>query len=154
MSPKSWTAELYAEVQQFYARHLQLLDSGRADEWADTFTADAVFDVPTLPEPVRGREGLRGMVRAMADRLARAGEIHRHWHSMPDVRTGPDGVVRVRSYALVFVSTAQGSALHRVCVCEDVLVREAGDLKVRSRRVDRDDLAADAMLRETDVREG
>ncbi|MFE2689231.1 nuclear transport factor 2 family protein, partial [Streptomyces mirabilis] len=49
-------AALYAEIQQFYARHMHLLDSGATDEWAADFTEDASFSVPTLPAPVSGRD--------------------------------------------------------------------------------------------------
>nr|AFU65898.1 DacG [Dactylosporangium sp. SC14051] len=132
---------LYSEVQQFYARHMQLLDAGAADAWGATFTADGSFDVPTLPEPVHGRENLVAMMRRTAAELAAAGDQRRHWHGMLDVQPQPDGTVLVRCYALVF-STLEGGEprLHRTCVCTDVLVREEGGLRVRSRRVTRDDL--------------
>ncbi|MFE2690627.1 nuclear transport factor 2 family protein, partial [Streptomyces mirabilis] len=56
-------AALYAEIQQFYARHMHLLDSGATDEWAADFTEDASFSVPTLPAPVSGRDALASGVR-------------------------------------------------------------------------------------------
>ncbi|MCX5199462.1 nuclear transport factor 2 family protein [Streptomyces sp. NBC_00249] len=135
------SAEDYAQVQQFYAEHMQLLDAGSVDAWALTFTEDAVFDVPTLPAPMRGREALRESLRRTTEELAAAGVQRRHWHGMVAVFPQGDGTLRVRCYALVF-STPQGQqpALHRVCVCEDVLVREEGRLLVRTRKVTRDDL--------------
>ncbi|MBD0842312.1 nuclear transport factor 2 family protein [Streptomyces sp. TRM68416] len=135
------TAEVYAEVQQFYAEHLHLLDGGTVDAWADTFTADAIFDVPTLPEPLRGREALAGSLRRTAAQLAADGVQRRHWHGMVAVFPQADGTLRVRCYSLVFSTPLGGDpALHRVCVCEDVLVREDGRLKVHRRKVTRDDL--------------
>ncbi|MGW6907319.1 MULTISPECIES: nuclear transport factor 2 family protein [unclassified Streptomyces] len=132
---------LYAEVQQFYARHMRLLDEGRAEEWAATFTEDAVFAVPTLPEPVRGRAGLVTAVSRSAQALAEAGEQHRHWPGVFDVVPEQDGTVTVHSYTTVFASPLGGeSRVHRVCTCTDVLVREEGALRVRDRRVSRDDL--------------
>lgn len=144
------SAETYAQVQQFYAEHMQLLDSGAVDAWALTFTEDAVLDVPTLSEPLRGREALRESLRRTSEQLATAGVQRRHWHGMVAVFPQDDGTLRVRCYALVF-STPHGRAaaehgfsagpgLHQVCVCEDVLVREEGRLLVRTRRVTRDDL--------------
>ncbi|MBT2542099.1 nuclear transport factor 2 family protein [Streptomyces sp. ISL-44] len=133
---------LYAEVQQFYAHQMQLLDLGESQRWAETFTEDATFDVPTLPEPVRGRAGLVAATSRTAAQLAEAGQRHRHFIGMFDVSERPDGVVDVRSYAIVYASAIGGdSQVHRVCVCEDVLVRVEGALQVATRRVTRDDLA-------------
>lgn len=132
---------LYAEVQRFYARQMQQLDLGKAESWARTFTVDALFDVPTLPEPVRGRAGLLAAVERAHAQLAEAGERHRHFMGMVDVLERPDGTLDVRSYTTVYASKVGGSSrVHRVCVCEDVLVREDGELRVARRKVTRDDL--------------
>lgn len=132
---------LYAEIQQFYARHMQLLDSGAADEWAADFTEDASFSVPTLPAPVVGRDALAAAVWRTAETLAAADEQHRHWPGVFDVRPQRDGSVVVHSYTTVYASPRGGeSRVHRVCTCTDVLVREGGRLLVRSREVTRDDL--------------
>ncbi|MFI8952442.1 nuclear transport factor 2 family protein [Streptomyces sp. NPDC053750] len=132
----------YAEVQWFYARQMQQLDLGKADSWAATFTEDAVFDVPTLPAPVRGRSALAAAVEGAHARLAEAGEQHRHVMGMIDVVERSDGSLDVRSYTTVYASTVGGtSRVHRVCVCEDLLVRVDGELRVARRRVTRDDLA-------------
>ncbi|RSS78158.1 nuclear transport factor 2 family protein [Streptomyces sp. WAC06614] len=137
-----WSAALHAEVQQFYAHQMQLLDLGEAEQWSLTFTTDAVFDVPTLPEPVRGRPGLVAAVRRARAEPAAAGERHRHFMGMADVRPLPDGTVAVRSYTIVYATPVGGaSRVHRTCVCEDVLVRGAdGTLRVAHRVVSRDDL--------------
>jgi len=132
----------YCEIQQFYAEHMQLLDSGAAEEWAATFTEDATFRLPTLAEPVRGRQALAAAVRRTHAELAAAGEVHRHWHGMLNVRAIGDDAYHVRCYALVFATARGGTPrLHRTCVCEDVLVRVDGKLLVRERTVTRDDLA-------------
>ncbi|MFE7777905.1 nuclear transport factor 2 family protein [Streptomyces sp. NPDC057445] len=140
--PAAEAAVLYAEVQQFYARQMQLLDLNEPQRWAGTFTEDATFDVPTLPEPVRGRSALIASTTRAHAQLAGSGEQHRHVIGMLDVRPQQDGTVHVRSYAVVYASTVgKDSRVHRVCVCEDVLVRDAGELQVAARRVTRDDLA-------------
>ncbi|MEU7004672.1 nuclear transport factor 2 family protein [Nonomuraea sp. NPDC046570] len=132
---------LYGEVQHFYARHMQLLDSGAAEEWARGFTEDGAFWAPTLPEPARGRAVLAGGVRKTAAELAEAGETHRHLISMLSVTPEEDGSLRVRSYAQV-IATAKGGEprLYRMCVCDDVLVRDGGELLISERRVTRDDM--------------
>ncbi|MFD5712996.1 nuclear transport factor 2 family protein [Streptomyces pharetrae] len=139
----AWSAALHAEVQQFYAYQMQLLDLAEAQRWAATFTEDATFAVPTLAEPVRGRAGLVAATTRSHAELAAAGQRHRHFMGMLDVRPRPDGAVAVRSYAVVYASEVGGqSRVHRVCVCEDVLVRGGGgELLVSARTVTRDDLA-------------
>ncbi|MCX5151556.1 nuclear transport factor 2 family protein [Streptomyces sp. NBC_00320] len=133
---------LYAEVQQFYSRQMQLFDSFEAEPWARTFTEDAVFDVPTLPAPVVGRAALASNVRRNAELKATSGEQFRHWLGMLDVQPQPDGSLHTRSYALVYLTPRGGvSKVHRVCVMEDVLVRSSGTWEISHRLVTRDDLA-------------
>jgi hypothetical protein len=133
------TTELYVAVQQFYARHMHLLDSGQADEWAATFTPDGRFSAPGLPAPVQGRAALAAAVRETVARLAAGGELHRHWHGMVHVSPQDDGSVNVRCYALVVAVNRDGEPrLHRSCICEDVLVPAVdgdGGWQVRERRV-------------------
>ncbi|MFH9138825.1 nuclear transport factor 2 family protein [Streptomyces sp. NPDC017524] len=131
---------VYAEVQQFYARHMHLLDSGDGEGWALTFTEDGSFAPPSLPEPVVGRDALATGVNQAAAELSRAGEVHRHLLSMVSVEPREDGGLGVRSYAQIIATPRSGSPrLHLMCVCDDVLVRVEGELKVRERRVTRDD---------------
>ncbi len=118
---------------------MQLLDAGRTDAWAATFTEDGVFALPGRSTPTRGRAALaEGAARGHAERTA-AGETHRHWHGMLDLSPREDGSVHVRCYALVFATPRGGEPrLHRTCVCEDVLVPDGTGWLVRDRRVTRD----------------
>jgi len=132
---------IYAEVQQFYARHIQLMDEGRAEEAAMTFTEDAsMLSPPKIAEPIRGRAKLGTGLRKAADELTAEGVRYRRCHTMVAVEPQPDGQVFVRAYVQVIRTRRGGEAmLHAMCVCEDVLVREDGELKVRKRVVTRDD---------------
>ncbi|MEV1160308.1 nuclear transport factor 2 family protein [Micromonospora chokoriensis] len=135
-------AALYAEVQQFYAEHIWFLDEGIVEEAAMTFTEDAtMLSPPKVPEPIRGRANLRAGLRRAADALAAEGTRYRRCHTMVSVVPQPGGDLHVRAYVQV-VRTPRGGAsvLHAMCVCEDVLVREDGQLKVRRRVVTRDEL--------------
>ncbi|WP_372352393.1 nuclear transport factor 2 family protein [Streptomyces sp. KL116D] len=133
---------LYATIQQFYAHQMQLFDDHDAERWAGTFTEDAVFVVPTLDQPVRGRASLAANVRRNKDQQERSGEQLRHWIGMLDVRQQLDGSLRTRAYALVYATPRGGeSKVSRVCVLEDELVRSRGKWRARSRLVTRDDLA-------------
>ncbi|GAA0639118.1 nuclear transport factor 2 family protein [Kutzneria viridogrisea] len=137
------SADVYQEVVHFYARHMHLLDAGAAAEWAATFVDDCLMDLPNL-EPVHGRTALAEMMAKSIAQLRAGGEQRRHWHGMITVDEMPGGELAVRCYALVFSTLFGGEPrLHRTCVCHDVLVREGGTLKVRSRRVTRDDLNTD-----------
>lgn len=135
-------ASLYAEVTWFYARQMHWLDRGEADRWADTFTEDAVFHLPTRPEPMRGRAGLLAGARAAAAAIAEAGERRRHVAGMYDIDRGPRGTLRTRYSIVVYATTTGGpSRVHQVCVCEDTLVRPDGELRVSTRHITLDDVA-------------
>ncbi len=132
--------ELYARVQQFYAHHMYLLDTGAAAEWAATFTEDGVFAPPSAPEPIVGRAALAAGVGEARARLAELGERHRHLLLSLAVTVAGDDTVAARTYAQI-VATPRGGAprLHLVCVTHDELVAEGGELLVRRRVVTRDD---------------
>ncbi|GGX44784.1 nuclear transport factor 2 family protein [Streptomyces fructofermentans] len=133
-------ADVYAEVQHFYARQMRYLDSGEAETWARTFTEDGSFAPPSLPEPVRGRAALTAGARGTAAGLADAQEQHRHWVGMLTVTPSDDGSLTAESQVSIVAVPRGGPArLHLVCVCRDVLVREDGELLVRERVVTRDD---------------
>ncbi|MFF7246186.1 nuclear transport factor 2 family protein [Embleya sp. NPDC008237] len=132
--------KIYAEVQQFYARHIQLMDEGRAEEAALTFAEDAfMLSPPKIAEPIRGRAELGARLREAADTLSAEGVRYRRCHTMMTVEPQPDGRLFVRAYVQVVRTRGGESVLHAMCVCEDVLVREDGELKVRERVVTRDD---------------
>lgn len=112
------SAELYANVQQFYAWQMGLLDDGAVDEWADTFTEDAMFGEPGQAGSFLGREAIRTSVVARAEKLAAEGLVMRHWFNMLAIDPQSDGGLRTRNYALT-LSTPLGGSLtvrgHAVC---------------------------------------
>ncbi|MGW1075591.1 nuclear transport factor 2 family protein [Streptomyces sp. NPDC002537] len=133
-------AELYTQVQQFYARQMGLLDDGRPDDWAETFTEDAVFqEASRLNEPLRGRDAIRESSRARKKRLDDDKLDFRHWLGMLDVRPQPDGSLRTRSYALA-MRIPQGGALDIFAsvVCHDHLVSVDGTWQVCHRDLHHD----------------
>ncbi|WP_129308655.1 nuclear transport factor 2 family protein [Streptomyces sp. L2] len=136
-------AELYQQVQQFYAQQMQLLDSGRVEEWAATFTEDGVFAANAKPEPTVGRDTIAAVAGQVVAQYERDGIQRRHWMGMVAVDEARGEVVRARSYALV-IETPRGQApfIKASTTCEDELVRENGRWLVRHRLISRDDLAA------------
>lgn len=127
---------LYERVQQFYAVQMRLLDEGRAEEWAATFTEDGEFGQDRRPEPRRGRAEIGGRLRKAADALAARGVVRRHWLGMLAVDPRPDGTVTTRYYALVIETPLGGpSALHLSTAVDDVLVPDGDAFLVRRRYV-------------------
>lgn len=121
------SAELYAQIQQFYAKQMGLMDDRRPDEWADTFTEDAVFQEASRIEPLHGREAISAAARVSADRHIAAGIQMRHWLGMVQVDAESDGSIRSRCYALA-VRTPRGGDLEVFAsvVCRDHLVPAPG----------------------------
>ncbi|MFF5706505.1 nuclear transport factor 2 family protein [Streptomyces sp. NPDC012794] len=131
------SAELYARIQQFYAGQMAMMDDGRAEEWAATFTEDAVF-----PPSVTSRAGRADSARAHAEKLLREKTDLRHWLGMLDVRPQPDGSLHARAYVLT-ARTVRGEELRITAsvVCRDRLVEEDGRWRVSERTLRRDGAA-------------
>jgi hypothetical protein len=144
MSSESPDAD-YARLQRFYASQMQLLDAGRTQEWAATFTDDAIFEAGAL-EPVKGREAIEAGAAAVAAKFVADGIARRHWIGM--IAVDGDGSdngegLAVRSYALVLEIPAGGTVnVSRSTVCHDVLAADGASWQVRHRKVTRDDLPA------------
>ncbi|GAB2921342.1 MULTISPECIES: nuclear transport factor 2 family protein [Streptomyces] len=130
-------ASLHAEIQQFYARQMHLIEGAGADPeaWAETFTEDAVIELAG-DTPDVGREAIRASVAAGVAHIAAQGWDFRHWFGMLDVRPRRDGSVRTRYYALA-MATPRGGALdiRGSLVCHDELVRDGSGWLVRHRRL-------------------
>jgi hypothetical protein len=113
--------EQFVSIQRFLHHQMQLLDDGRAEDWAATFTPDGTFAQDTRPEGRTGRTLLAQRMRQHADELA------------------DDDAVRARYYALVIDTPREGQAsLHLSTVCEDVLVRDGDGWLVAYRFIHHD----------------
>lgn len=141
MSIRTTRSDLYAEVQQFYARQMQELDSGKLEAYADTFTEDAEFGHTPGREPARTRAGIIRDLYTVHERFAEDPQQRRHLFTMMNLDPQEDGCIRSTVYALVITTRPGGKPeLVRSCVVRDVLVRENGDLRNRSRMVEHDGL--------------
>jgi hypothetical protein len=133
-------AEIYSQIQQFYARQMSYLDSGNAEEWAATFTEDGVFSVNVRPEPIHGRAAIAASARRGAQRMADSGAVLRHWVGMMSISRRADGAIVAQSYSLVISTPAGGPpTLTLSTVVEDVLVRQDGTWLTAERLVSHDD---------------
>jgi len=139
LTKESVDAETYAELLQFYAQHMQLLDSGEAEEWAARFTPDGVFEQNVKPEPWQGRERIAQSMRKGVDRLAERGVVRRHWFGMVTAGRQDDGRVRTRYYAVVFETPPGGKAsVYLSTTGEDVLTKSEDGWLVSYRYVTHD----------------
>jgi 3-phenylpropionate/cinnamic acid dioxygenase small subunit len=130
------SADVYLEVQQFYAEHMRLLDDGDADAWAAGFTGDAVFAEPGRLQELSGREAIRTSARARVARLAADQVRVRHWFGMLTVAPQPDERLHTRYYALAFsIAADRAISLLASVDCRDVLVRHDGRLRIESRHL-------------------
>ncbi|MFG1668841.1 nuclear transport factor 2 family protein [Streptomyces sp. Y7] len=133
------SAELYAEVLQYYARQMQALDAGKVEEYAATFTEDAVFGHTPGREPARTRTGILSDLHEVRERITADPQQRRHMFTMVDVERLADGRLRSTCYALVLTTRpGNGPEMVRSCVVRDVLVREDGRLCNQERLVDHD----------------
>lgn len=128
--------DLLASVRQFYSHQMRLSEDGAVDEWADTFTEDAVFEDSTEPEPLRGRDAIRESVRRGVAGIAAADLDFRHWFGMVEVEPDGYGGVLARYLALAVVTPRGGTAaLLGNAACHDHLVPATGGWQVRHRAV-------------------
>ncbi|MDX5572545.1 nuclear transport factor 2 family protein [Streptomyces griseus] len=134
------SADLYAQIQQFYARQMGLIDDGRPADWAETFTEDATFqEASRLDAPLTGRAAIRESSTARQARLDADKIDFRHWLAMLDVRPQPDGTLRTRTYALA-MRTPRGGPLDIFAsvVCHDHLVPAGDGWQVQERELHHD----------------
>lgn len=141
-------AEIYAEVSQFHARQLQLLDAGLHDDaalrsWAETLAVDAEHWVNSRPAPTHGREAILTAQQANPIwlELKRRDLMRRHLISNLVVEVGTDDTVHSAYYVQV-VDTARGGpvTVGSPTLVRETLTREGGELRTLRRKVERDDL--------------
>ncbi len=127
---------LYAEITQFYAWHMALMDDREPDAWADAYTEDAVFEEPGRTDALRGREAIRASITKRTAELAEAGTVMRHWMSNLAVTPQPDGTLRAQYYSLAMrTPRGQRPDIFAHVVCRDVLVREGDHWLIRHRHI-------------------
>ncbi|MGE5596733.1 MAG: nuclear transport factor 2 family protein [Hyphomicrobiales bacterium] len=117
------------EIQQLYARYNHYIDSGRAEEWADCFTADGRFS--SASGDFTGREALAGFAKGYAERLK-----GRHWTNNLVLEATEKGA-RGSCYLILFALTGQQPPAAPLVtgIYEDELVRDGGSWKFTRRTV-------------------
>jgi hypothetical protein len=112
------SAQDYFEIQQLYARYNMAIDSGDAEGWAATFTADGVFNTFV------GHDALVGFVKTWREKLG--GATRKHWNNnlqvtgnakeatasvyllLVDFGTKPPSILTTGTYSDSLVKTKDG----------------------------------------------
>jgi len=121
------TTQDYVEIQQLYARYNHAIDSGNAEEWADTFTADGVFN-----NRFTGREALIGFIKTWKERMN--GANRRHWNSNLSLR-GTTEAVTGAVYLMLMDIGVKPAAVISTGMYADELVKTADGWRFKSRLV-------------------
>lgn len=155
---RSVSADVYVEVQQFYARQMPLLEERRLEEFLQTLTEDGSIEHrpggwklegrKVLLEEMQARRGdaEKPLVAEVSPREARDqgiayydGLVYRYWFDRMRIDPVDDDTLHVRYQAIVSMTDHAGKvSFEPTTVVEDVLVRVDGVLHTRSRLVTHD----------------
>ncbi|OQM82243.1 MULTISPECIES: nuclear transport factor 2 family protein [Rhodococcus] len=127
-------------IQQLYGHQSHCIDSGRQQDWAQTFTDNGEFHSPSYPEPVVGFDDLAAFAARFHAAAEAVDEVHRHVLTNLVVEAVDESALAVRGY-LQIVATARGgeSRLVRMTTVDDRVVRVGEEWKIARRTVSRDD---------------
>ncbi|MGI8664798.1 MAG: nuclear transport factor 2 family protein [Jatrophihabitans sp.] len=142
MSSAVVSGQLQAEIQGFYARQVQAMDNGRYAEFAGTFSEDCDFTPMKHQPTAHGRPAIVEKLDNFAKQVFNSDEQRRHVMVMSAVTEVDETTYDVISYALVS-NTKHGDPprLHFAGEIVDRLIRQDGELLVRSRMVNSDSIA-------------
>lgn len=129
-----------AAVQLLYGRQSHSIDSGRAEEWASTFTDDGVFDSPSYPHPETGTAALVAFATRFFVSASEAGEKRRHVITNLSIDEVSRTELTVHCYLQIMATPRGGDTRTvRFTTVRDHVVRIDGAWRIASRSVTRDD---------------
>lgn len=129
--------ERYVEVLEFYARQMRLLDDLDVEGYVRTFTEDGVTHHVDHGKKLEGRAAMRAFAEQALPRYRDV--VARHWNDGYLVEEAADGSLNVGYRSLVTLTDRDGKVrFESTFTVEDVLVREEGALRTRSRTIVRD----------------
>src|SRR5215831_792511 len=126
---KDLTAQDLAEIQTLYAKYNQVLDAGKAEAWADTFTPDGVFNKTNV-----GRDALINFAKGF---YQQGGGKRRHWNTnliVTGTSEGADGSV----YLMLWDVGARPATIIVTGIYADKLVKTKDGWRFKSRVVNAD----------------
>lgn len=133
-------ANTFTHIHQLYGSQSHFIDSGRAREWAHTFTADGEFDSPSYAEPERGRAALTAFAERFFDNARAAEEVHRHVVTNLAVERVDETTLTVDLYLQIMATPRGGDTrLVRFTTARDRVVLVDGTWLIAHRAITRDD---------------
>ncbi|MBC7983010.1 MAG: nuclear transport factor 2 family protein [Candidatus Obscuribacterales bacterium] len=126
-SAETLTTQDYAEIEQLYARYNHAIDSVNAEAWADTFTADGVFNARFT-----GREQLMGFIKTWKERMN--GGNRRHWNSNLSITGSPEGA-NGAVYLMLWDVGVKPQAIVSTGMYADTLVKTPNGWRFKTRVV-------------------
>ena len=134
-SPPVLSWQDHVEIQSLYATYVHSLDSGDAERWAGTFTADGVLLMEAAGADwgaglrIAGHDGLA----AFAARAYEANDGHmRNWQSQAMITATPEGA-EGRCYLMLYRTTDGRATIQTSGVFTDRLVRTAAGWRFAQR---------------------
>jgi len=129
------TPQDMVEIQRLYAKYNQVLDAGKAEAWADTFTPGGVFNKTNI-----GRDALIAFAKNFYDQ---GGGKRRHWNTnfvVDGTAEGADGSV----YLMLWDAGNRPATIIVTGIYEDKLVKTKDGWRFKSRVVNPDSPRATA----------
>ncbi len=139
-SPPALSWQDHIEIQSLYATYVHSLDSGDAERWADTFTADGVLLMVAAGADegaglrVAGRDALAAFAAGAYE--ANAGHM-RNWQSQAMITATPEGA-EGRCYLMLYRTTDGPAAIQTSGVFADRLVKTAAGWRFAQRTLRQD----------------
>lgn len=125
------TADDRLDIQDLYGRYNHAIDFGDAEGWAACFTADGVFS--SAQGSFSGPEQLAAFAKGYADNIK-----GRHWVSNLVIEADGDGA-KAKCYLVLYRLGGEGGpSILTTGVYNDVLVRDGGAWRFKSRTVTAD----------------
>ena len=136
-APPRISADLYVEIQGFYAHQMPLLEDRKVEEFARTFTEDGVYAHAKDGWELVGRQSLISEIRAALPHYGV--KVFRHWFDKMVIRAVDEATYQVTFRSLVSITDESGHVTFEPsATIEDVLVRRGDRLLTRSRVVRHD----------------
>ncbi|MBC7984493.1 MAG: nuclear transport factor 2 family protein [Candidatus Obscuribacterales bacterium] len=136
VSAETLTTADYAEIEQLYAKYNHAIDGCNAEAWADTFTADGVFNTRFT-----GREQLMGFIKTWKERMN--GCNRRHWNSNLSITGSPEGA-NGAVYLMLWDVGVKPQAIVSTGMYADTLVKTPNGWRFKTRVVKGDVVPAAA----------
>ena len=112
----------YIDIEQLYSTYNHAIDSGDAEAWAGTFTADGAFNQFT------GHDALVGFINGWKEK---GGGNRRHWNTNLRIVPSKDGASASVFLMLVDVTT---KAIVATGMYDDTLIKTANGWRFKTRK--------------------